>query len=137
MTAGVAAAEVTFSVAAGIALVDDNGAHAAATHTTYCLAETELRAEATLADALDAKDALANPTAAQTTAADKAIEAVEKALDKADGGPAAANAAARKAASDMRTVSYYDLGGATAFATIHDKEGTDNDLTTVGINFSF
>ena len=55
MTAGVAAAEVTFSVAAGIALVDDNGAHAAATHTTYCLAETELRAEATLADALDAK----------------------------------------------------------------------------------
>ena len=109
MTAGVAAAEVTFPGAAGIALVDDNGAHAAATHTTYCLAETELRAEATLADALDAKDALANPTAAQTTAADKAIEAVEKALDKADGGPAAANAAARKAASDMRSVSYYDL----------------------------
>ena len=53
MTAGVAAAEVTFSGAAGIALVDDNGAHAAATHTTYCLAEAELRAEAALADARD------------------------------------------------------------------------------------
>ena len=44
MTAGVAAAEVTFSGAADIALVDDNGAHAAATHTTYYLAEAELRA---------------------------------------------------------------------------------------------
>ena len=113
MTAGVAAAEVTFSGAADIALVDDNGAHAAATHTTYCLAEAELRAEAALTDARDAKDVLVNPTAAQTTAADKALEAAEKALekaaDKADGGPAAANAAARKAASDMRSVSYYDL----------------------------
>ena len=108
MTAGVAAAEVTFLGAAGIALVDDNGAHAAATHTIYCLAEAELRAEAALTDARDAKDVLVNPTAAQTTAADKALEAaetaLEKAADKADGGPAAANAAARKAASDMRIV---------------------------------
>ena len=53
MTAGVAAAEVTFLGAAGIALVDDNGAHAAATQTTYYLAEAELRAEAALADARD------------------------------------------------------------------------------------
>ena len=82
MTAGVAAAEVTFSGAAAIALVDDNGAYAAATHTTYSLAEAELRAEAALADARDAKDALVNPTATRTTAADKAIEAAEKALEK-------------------------------------------------------
>ena len=113
MTAGVAAAEVIFSGTAGIALVGDNGAHAAATHTTYSLAEAELRAEAALGDARDAKDALVNLTAAQTTSAGKAIEAAEKALEKAadkeDGGPAAANAAARKAASDMRIVSYYDL----------------------------
>ena len=106
MTAGVAAAEVTFSGAADIALVDDNGAHAAATHTTYYLAQAELRAEEALADARDAKDALVNPTAAQTTAAEQALE---KAADKADGGPAAANAAARKVTSDMRIVSYYDL----------------------------
>jgi len=90
MTASVAAAEVTFSGAAGIALVDDYCGHAAATHTTYFLAEAEFRAEAALADARDAKDALVNPTAARTTAADKAIEAAEKALekaaDKADGG---------------------------------------------------
>ena len=34
-------------------------------------------------------------------------------------------------------ITEYDLGGATAFAAMHGKEGTDNDLTTVGINFSF
>lgn len=34
-------------------------------------------------------------------------------------------------------IAEYDLGGATAFVAMHDKEGTDNDLTTVGINFSF
>jgi hypothetical protein len=117
MTAGVAAAEVTFSGVAGIALVDDNGAYAAATHTTYSLAEAELRTEAALADARDAKDALVNPTAAQTTAAEKALE---KAADKADGGPAAANAAARKAASEMRLASYYDLD---VSATVETQTG--------------
>jgi len=117
MTAGVAAAEVTFSGAAGIALVDDNGAYAAATHTTYSLAETELRAEAALADARDAKEALVNPTATRTTAAEQALE---KAADKADGGPAAANAAARKAASDMRLASYYDLD---VSATVETQTG--------------
>ena len=61
---------------------------------------------AALADARDAKDAFVNPTAAPTTAA-----------DKADGGPAAANAAARKAASDMRIVSYYDLDVSAAAET--------------------
>ena len=124
MTAGVAAAEVTFSGAAGIALVDDNDAHAATTHTTYSLAEAELRAEAALADARNAKDALVTPTAAQTTAADEAIEAAEKALekaaDKADGGPAAANAAARKVTSDMHIVSYYDLD---VSATVETQTG--------------
>jgi len=34
-------------------------------------------------------------------------------------------------------IAEYDLGGATAFVAMHDKEGTDNDLTTFGINFSF
>ena len=28
-------------------------------------------------------------------------------------------------------------GGASAFAAMHDKAGTDNDLTTVGLNFAF
>jgi hypothetical protein len=40
-------------------------------------------------------------------------------------------------ASATTLIAEYDLGGATAFAAMHDKEGTDNDLTTVGINFSF
>ena len=52
-----------------------------------------------------------------TTAAEKALE---KAADKADGGPAAANAAARKATSDMRIVSYYDLD---VSATVETQTG--------------
>jgi len=40
-------------------------------------------------------------------------------------------------ASATPLIAEYDLGGATAFAAMHDTEGTDNDLTTVGINFSF
>ena len=28
-------------------------------------------------------------------------------------------------------------GGASAFAAMHDKAGTDSDLTTVGLNFAF
>jgi len=32
----------------------------------------------------------------------------------------------------------YDLGGgASAFAAMHDKAGTDSDLTTIGLNFAF
>ena len=34
-------------------------------------------------------------------------------------------------------IAEWDLGGATAFAAMHDKDGTDSDLTTMGINFSF
>ena len=34
-------------------------------------------------------------------------------------------------------IAEYDLGGATAFAAMHDKPGTDSDLTTFGINFAF
>jgi len=34
-------------------------------------------------------------------------------------------------------IAEWDLGGATAFAAMHDKAGTNNDLTTMGINFSF
>ena len=75
---------------------------------------------AALADARDAKDAFVNPTAAPTTAADKAIEAAEKALekagDKADGSPAAA----RKATSDMRLASYYNLD---VSATVETQTG--------------
>ena len=40
-------------------------------------------------------------------------------------------------ASATTLIAEYDLGGATAFTAMHDKEGTDNDLTTVGINLSF
>ena len=34
-------------------------------------------------------------------------------------------------------IANYDLGGATAFAAMHDKPGTASDLTTFGINFAF
>ena len=34
-------------------------------------------------------------------------------------------------------IANYDLGGATAFAAMHDKPGTASDLTTFGINFKF
>jgi outer membrane protein OmpU len=34
-------------------------------------------------------------------------------------------------------IAEYDLGGATAFAAMHDKPGTDSDLTAFGVNFSF
>ena len=34
-------------------------------------------------------------------------------------------------------IAEYDLGGATAFAAMHDKAGTDDDLTTFGVNFAF
>jgi hypothetical protein len=34
-------------------------------------------------------------------------------------------------------IAEYDLGGATAFAAMHDKEGDASDLTTFGINFAF
>ena len=34
-------------------------------------------------------------------------------------------------------IAEWDLGGATAFAAMHDKAGTNSDLTTFGINFAF
>jgi outer membrane protein OmpU len=34
-------------------------------------------------------------------------------------------------------IAEYDLGGATAFAAMHDKPGTDSDLTAFGVNFAF
>ena len=34
-------------------------------------------------------------------------------------------------------IANYDLGGATAFAAMHDKPGTASDLTAFGINFAF
>ena len=34
-------------------------------------------------------------------------------------------------------IAEYDLGGATAFAAMHDKAGTASDLTTFGVNFAF
>ena len=40
-------------------------------------------------------------------------------------------------ASATTLIAEYDLGGATAFVEMQDTEGTDNVLTTVGINFSF
>ena len=39
-------------------------------------------------------------------------------------------------ASATKLIADYDLSGATAFAAMHDKQGTDSDLTTVGFNFS-
>ena len=40
-------------------------------------------------------------------------------------------------ASATTLIAEYDLGGATAFAAMQNKQGTDSDLTTVGFNFSF
>ena len=34
-------------------------------------------------------------------------------------------------------IAEWNLGGATAFAAMHDKAGTNNDLTAMGINFAF
>jgi hypothetical protein len=34
-------------------------------------------------------------------------------------------------------IAEYDLGGATAFAAMHDNAGDNDDLTTFGINFAF
>jgi hypothetical protein len=34
-------------------------------------------------------------------------------------------------------IAEYDLGGATAFAAMHDKAGTNSDLTVFGVNFAF
>lgn len=34
-------------------------------------------------------------------------------------------------------IAEYDLGGATAFAAMHDKPGTASDLTAFGVNFKF
>jgi hypothetical protein len=112
MTAGVAAAEVSFSGTAGIALIDDNGAHAA-TNTAASLeaavtAATEAKAAADRVaandDAEEADVKEANDAAA--TAADAALTA---ATAKANAGAAAANATARAGANGMRAVSHYDF----------------------------
>jgi outer membrane protein OmpU len=123
MTAGVAAAEITFSGTGGIALVDDNGAQAAAGKDAAGLGaalEAALTAQANAAIAL--ADAQAKDAAASTAATQKAVTAAQTALATADGkvdtavantasGAAAlaAREAARAANSDMRIVSYYDM----------------------------
>jgi outer membrane protein OmpU len=40
-------------------------------------------------------------------------------------------------ADDTTLIAEYDLGGATAFAAMHDKAGENSDLTAFGINFKF
>ena len=40
-------------------------------------------------------------------------------------------------ADDTTLIAEYDLGGATAFAAMHDKAGEASDLTAFGINFKF
>ena len=39
-------------------------------------------------------------------------------------------------ASATSLIAEYDLGGAIAFVAMNGTEGTDNDLTTVDVNFS-
>ena len=112
MTAGVAAAEITFSGTAGIALVDDNGAQA----VTNTQASLDAAAAAAAAAAADAADVAANDgaataaaQAANDAAATAAATAAAAATTKAAAGATAANAAARAANSDMRIMSYYDM----------------------------
>ena len=115
MTAGVAAAEVSFSGTAGIAFVDDNGAHAATvTQGSLLAAKTAADNAKTAADKHKAiVDADADSTAAQKTAAAKAATAAATAATKANdaynAGAKAANATARAGANGMRAVSYYDF----------------------------
>jgi outer membrane protein OmpU len=120
MTAGVAAAEITFSGTGGIALVDDNGAHAV-TNTQASLNAAAAAAAAAAADAADkaANDgaATAAAQAANDAAATAAATAATAAANKAAAGATAANAAARAANSDMRIVSYYDMDVAASAST--------------------
>jgi hypothetical protein len=120
MTAGVAAAEITFSGTAGIALVDDNGAQA----VTNTQASLDAAAAAAAAAAADAADVAANDgaataaaQAANDAAATAAATAAAAATTKAAAGATAANAAARAANSDMRIMSYYDMDVAASAST--------------------
>jgi hypothetical protein len=119
MTAGVAAAEVTFSGTAGVALVDDNGAQAAAAVTATSQAAAATAAARAVIDADAAVLAyLATDGAADgdatDTANDEAATAAAQALVAANAAATAAGvntarAAARAAGDGMRAVSYYDL----------------------------
>ena len=52
-------------------------------------------------------------------------------------GPVAASFATDEADSTTIILDYSLGGGASAFAAMHDKAGTDNDLTAMGLNFAF
>jgi len=130
MTAGVAAAEITFSGTGGIALVDDNGAQAAAEAaagrtlalTTSALAAQDAlnNANAALAKAeaaLTAGTGTAAAVTAATTARDTAAGKLATAEAAIDGDVAADQATARAANSDMRIVSYYDFDVAASAST--------------------
>jgi outer membrane protein OmpU len=126
MTAGVAAAEVTFSGTAGIAFVDDNGAQAAAAVNS---AERAAAATAAARAVLDAQAAvaayLATDGAADGDATDTANDAAVTAAQTAQGnleandvaGINAQRAAARAAGDGMRAVSFYDLDVAVSAET--------------------
>ena len=118
MTAGVAAAEVTFSGTAGVALVDDNGAQAAAAVNSAERAAAITAATRAVTDAQAAVVAyLATDGAADGDATDTVndaavvtAQAALAALNANDGaGIEAQRTAARAAGDGMRAVSYYDL----------------------------
>ena len=52
-------------------------------------------------------------------------------------GPVAASFATDEADATTIILDYSLGGGASAFAAMHDKAGTDNDLTAMGLNFAF
>ena len=56
---------------------------------------------------------------------------------KYSAGPMVASFAIDEADATTIIADYALGGGASAFAAIHDKKDTDNDLTTVGLNFAF
>ena len=111
LAAGVAQADITFSGSTGVALIDDNGASAAAGVTAAGQAAKVAAANAALvaADAVVAA-AGADVTAAQTKAASDATKAVTTATAAATAaGLNTATAAARAGRADMFFESYYDF----------------------------
>ncbi len=52
-------------------------------------------------------------------------------------GPVAASFATDETDATTIILDYSLGGGASAFAAMHDKAGTDNDLTAMGLNFAF
>ena len=125
MTAGVAAAEITFSGTAQVAITDDNGAHAATNTAASLQAALEAATAAkTAADYVAANDgaATAAEQTANTAAATAAATALTAAQTAAGAGAAAANTTARAANNDAQLTTGFDFD-------VKISAAADNGLT--------